>query len=86
MQNDTLKIEEETFQQHKQQLLATDEGRWVLIKGREIAGVFDTEREAFEAGYKLFELAGFMIQQILVRDIPVSQVSVWQAQGSGGQP
>jgi hypothetical protein len=40
------------------------EGRWALIKGDEVFGVFDTTDEAEAAGIKRFLCTGFLIRQI----------------------
>ena len=40
------------------------EGKWVLIRGHEIAGIFDTREEAIDCGYKRYDLDQFMIKQI----------------------
>ena len=41
-----------------------NEGRFVLIKGGEIIGIFDTDDEASTEGYNRYLLTGFLIQQI----------------------
>ncbi len=41
-----------------------EEGRWTLILGDEIAGVFDTREEATDEGYEKYALAHFMVKQI----------------------
>ncbi len=40
------------------------EGKWTLILGDEIAGIFDTREEAIDLGYDKYGLAQFMIKQI----------------------
>ena len=49
-----LELELETYEANKPQLLAESEGKVVLIKGKEIVGVFETEDEATEAGFDRF--------------------------------
>ena len=41
-----------------------EEGRWTLILGDEIAGVFDTFAEAVDCGYEKYGLAHFMVKPI----------------------
>lgn len=41
-----------------------EEGRWTLILGDEIAGVFPGFAEAIDAGYEKYGLAHFMVKQI----------------------
>lgn len=40
-------------------------GKYALIKGDELAGVWDTYADAIQAGYDRFGLTGFMVKQIL---------------------
>lgn len=40
------------------------EGRWVLIQGDEIVGIFDSDDEASTEGYNRRPLQSFFIQQI----------------------
>ena len=51
------------------QLLDRDEGRFALIKGEELLGVFDTDQEAYQRGVELFGKEPFLVRQIL-RDEP----------------
>lgn len=44
--------------------LLSDEGKFVLIKGDEIAGKFDSYQDALAAGYERFKLEPFLIKQI----------------------
>jgi hypothetical protein len=39
-------------------------GRFMLIKGDRVAGLFDTYRDALEAGYEQFRLEPFLVKQI----------------------
>jgi hypothetical protein len=44
------------------------EGRHVLIKGREIIGIWDTQKEAFAAADRLFPLQPSLVHQIQERE------------------
>ena len=44
--------------------LAADEGKFVVIRGEEIAGVLDTYEDALEMGYEKFGLGPFLVRQI----------------------
>ena len=44
---------------------AAHEGKFVLIHGNEIAGVWDTYQDALGAGYRQFGLDPFLVKQIL---------------------
>lgn len=39
-------------------------GKFVLIKGEETAGVFDSYEEALKAGYEKFQLQPFLVKKI----------------------
>jgi hypothetical protein len=72
---DRLSIELKTFAAHLQSLLGTSEGKFVLIRGEEIAGVFDNQMDAISAGYGSFGNVPFLVKQILKVDMPISFVS-----------
>ena len=59
-----LEKELETFEAHKEELLADNEGRWVLIKDDQVVGVFDTDRDAFEQGVEKFGTNPFLVKLI----------------------
>lgn len=44
--------------------LASDEGKWVLIKGDEVIEIFETYEDALKIGYQRFGLEPFMVKQI----------------------
>lgn len=52
-----------TFERNKDNL-ASEEGRFVLIQGDEIAGVWDTYKDALEAGYGKYGLTPFLVKQV----------------------
>jgi len=49
-------------------------GRWALVRGESLVGVFDSEDEAFDAGYEQFGLNSFMVQPITTEERPVRTV------------
>ncbi len=53
-----------TYQEHLEELLQSASGQFVLIKGSEIAGVYDDQVKAFNEGYRRYRLKGFMVQRI----------------------
>ena len=60
-----------TYQRELPRLLA-EQGRFVLIKGDQVAGVFDIEDDALEAGYDWFGLdTPFFVKQIVANEKPV---------------
>ena len=50
-------------------LLESDPGRTALMRGGKVIACFDTDRDAIEAGRKLFEDRRFSIQEITERRI-----------------
>ena len=44
--------------------LVSQQGKYVLIQGDEMAGTFDSYRDALTAGYQRFGLAHFLVKQI----------------------
>src|SRR5262245_38110663 len=44
------------------------EGKWLLLKGDTIAGLFGTDVEAVKAGYERFLLQPFLVQQVRERE------------------
>jgi hypothetical protein len=56
----------ETFQAHLPQLLVTYRGKFALLRHQEIIEFFDTSRDAYVAGRKLFpEDQLFSIQEVV---------------------
>lgn len=51
--------------------LLAKQGKFVLIKGDEQAGIFDTYQDALAAGYSQFKLEPFLVKQIA----PASQIA-----------
>jgi hypothetical protein len=58
------KAELETYERERPRLVAESEGKYVVIHGTEIAGVWDTYGDALGAGYAKFALAPFLVKQI----------------------
>lgn len=67
----SLEREMETYRQRLPGLLATDEGRFVLIHGEQVAGVWDTWQAAMEEGYRRFNLEPFLVKQIVAHEKPI---------------
>jgi hypothetical protein len=51
--------------------LLAQQGKFVLIKGSEQAGTFDSYQDALAAGYAKFQLQPFLVKQI----VPAERVS-----------
>lgn len=68
-----LEKEMETYLAHRDNLLR-EEGKFVVIRGDEIAGTWQTYEDALKAAYAQFGLGGFMVKQILAIE-PIHYVS-----------
>jgi hypothetical protein len=66
-----LEHEMETFRKHLPALLATDENRFVLIHGDQVAGTWPTKLEAVEEGYRRFEFEPFLVMRIVANEKPI---------------
>jgi len=70
-----LAVEIEYFEKNRNDLLVKHGvGKFVLIKGPELIGVFDTAENAYEEGATRFPGQPFLIQELqqedLIQDIP----------------
>jgi hypothetical protein len=52
-----------TYQKKLEELLP-EEGKYVLIGGEEIAGIWDTYEDALQAGYQKYGLHPFLVKRI----------------------
>ena len=75
--------EYEFYRQKKPELLKQSNGKFALIKGRELVGVFDTDQDAYKAGLLRFGNVPFMIVRVQDGDdrnwIPVLQLGLLNA-------
>lgn len=70
-----LDAELETYERHRHELLGKSEGKYVLIYGGDIIGVFDSWKDAIEQGYERLGNVPFLVKQILKVEIPQNFVS-----------
>jgi hypothetical protein len=69
------------FRRERPRLLAEGhEGRWALIKGEELVGLFDTRDEARNAGLARFGVVSMLVQQVLRWYKPLRQGYSWSCQ------
>ena len=59
----TLQTELSTYAS-KMPELQKNEGKFVLIKGEKVEGIFDTYSDALKVGYERFKLESFLVKQI----------------------
>jgi predicted acetyltransferase len=60
-----LEIERQVFDEHVQEWRSSHVGKFVLIKGKEVVGFYNSIEEAFVQGSKRYGMADFFIEQIL---------------------
>lgn len=60
-----------TYEAKRAALLEKHAGRYVLIHGDEIVGMWDAEAEAFEEGYRRFLFEPFLIHRIVAEEKPI---------------
>jgi len=65
------------YREKKEELLAAHEGKYALIKGRELLGVFDDAEQAYAAGLAKLGNVAFLIKQVL-RDEPTEEIPALQ--------
>lgn len=70
-----LEPELKTYENHREELLGTALGKWVLIHGDVIGGTFDTQGDAVAEGYRQFGNVPFLVKQIVPFDSSQSFVS-----------
>jgi hypothetical protein len=58
-------IETKTFNEKLPELLVSDNGKYVVIKGSNIEGIFTSQDDALKCGYSKFKKEPFFMQQIL---------------------
>ena len=63
------------YARHREQLLATAEGKFVLIRGHEVSGVYNSTMDAITAGYQRFGNVPFLVKQVVLVETPLSFVS-----------
>ena len=66
-----LGTEIQTYEQQRENLLGTSEGKFVLIHGTQVVGIFDSKMDAIAAGYQQFGNVPFLVKQILRIEAPV---------------
>ena len=71
----TLETELRIYEQQREHLLGTAEGKFVLIRNEEIVGVYDSKMDAIAQGYQKFGNVPFLVKQILKVEAPLDFLS-----------
>jgi len=67
-----LETELRFFESHRLEWVDHHLGKFALVKGERLQGVYDTNQAAYEAGVELWGNVAFLIKQILPED-PIEQ-------------
>ena len=70
-----LEKELQTYAARRDELLATDEGKFVLILGGSVLGLFESEQDAIHQGYRQLGKPPFLVKQILTIEVPITFAS-----------
>ena len=73
--NNMLDKELKTFDQQRETLLGSAEGKFVLIKDNIVVGIYDSKMDAIAQGYQQFGNVPFLVKQILKIETPQNMVS-----------
>ncbi len=65
-----------TYAAHRDELLREAEGKYVLIHGHEIAGVYDDEMEAIAEGHRKFGMVPILVKEIVRVERPETFASM----------
>jgi hypothetical protein len=67
-----LQPELQYFEQRRLQLPSQAPGKYALVKGAALAGIFDSEIEAVGAGYRRFGNDAFLVKHIVEAELPLT--------------
>ena len=70
-----LETEIETFEKNRERLVAAGEGKFALVHGDTIVGIYESKSDAISQGYQKFGNRPFLVKQILKVDIPQNFVT-----------
>jgi hypothetical protein len=59
------------YEQHRDELLRSSAGKFVLVKGDDIVDVLETQRDAIHVGYQKFGNVPFLVKRVTAVDAPV---------------
>ena len=69
----TLEIEQDYFSRNKEELLKHHEGKFALISGESLIGIWDSQERAYREGVVRFGNVSFLIKRILEEE-PVESI------------
>jgi hypothetical protein len=72
-----LETELKYFEERRADLWKNHPGKFVVIKGNELVGAFDTALAAYEAGVSRFGTEPFLMKQVFERDVAVQAPALY---------
>jgi hypothetical protein len=63
------------YKAHRDEWLKSHRDRFVLIKGEQLVGTFDTEEQALRTGARQFGPTSFLVRRVIENE-PIQQVPV----------
>ena len=69
-ERDLLKEEIETYGREKKRLVEQSNGKFVVIKGKSIEGIFESQNDAIKHGINKFGNSPFLVKRIEEIEIP----------------
>ena len=70
-----LDAELQTYEKNRKSLLGSAEGKFVLIKGDQIVGVYESKMDAINQGYRQLGHVPFLVKQVLKIETPLNLMS-----------
>ena len=70
-----LKQELDYFEKHRVELLEQAPGKYALVKGDKVIGIFDTELDEIRAGYQKIGNEPFLVKHIVDAEVPLTFTS-----------
>lgn len=70
-----LEQELKAYDAHRDELLGAALGKYVLVHGGQLSGIFESRQDAIEAGYKQFGNVPFLVKQVLEVEAPLNFTS-----------
>jgi hypothetical protein len=71
----TLQAERQFFEENRAKLMKEGAGKFVLIKGRKLYGIFETKFDAIDSGYERFGNVPFFVHKVTAVEEPLQIVS-----------
>lgn len=65
-----LDTELKTYEQQRDHLLVTAEGKFVLIRNDQVIGIYDSKMDAISEGYRQFGNVPFLVKQVVKVEVP----------------